>query len=239
MLFKTVGTERAALCALLSIWFCVIISFEYNGNDGICPASAQDHGPVMIVDPGHGGMDGGAVSVTGKKESEINWHIAERLYDLSGFLGIDAVMTRNTYAIDYPEGYATVTARKKWDTRKRTELINSVDNGVLISIHQNYYPSSGPGGAQVLYNAVSGGRVLAEMIRDRFSRFGDFGNRNISAADSGIYIMSHSVRPGVLVECGFLSNPHEAGLLESEEHQIRLAVCIAAAFYDFTGDEMI
>lgn len=238
MIFKRIGADHAALCALLSIWICVIITCVSDERDNRCQVLAEAPRPVMIIDPGHGGLDGGAVSLTGKKESELNWQIAERLHDLAGFLGVGTLMTRNAYEIEYPAGSASISQRKKWDTRKRVALINSVSAGVLISIHQNYYPSSGPHGTQVLYNAVQGGRAMAKMIQDRFSVIADTGGRNAAAADNSIYIMSHAVCPAVLVECGFLSNPREAELLESEEYQMRLAVGIAAAFYDYTGDEL-
>ena len=230
--------DMAALCALLSIWICVIISGIDKERGAALPASTYGGRPVLVIDPGHGGMDGGAVSVTGKKESELNWQIAGRLYDLAGFLGIGAVMTRSTEEIDYPGELRTISARKKWDTRRRAELADSVTSGVLVSIHQNFYPASGPHGSQVLYNTVACSRSLAAAAQKRLSMMlGETSSRGAAAADKSIYVLSHISCPGILIECGFISNPREARMLESEEYQIRLAAAIAAAFYDYTGDD--
>ena len=110
-------------------------------------------GPAVVVDEGfegvgglaeggHGGEDGGAVSVTGKKESEINLEIGLRCEELAAFFGIETVMTRDSELIEYPAELSTTHSRKVWDQKSRVSLINSTENAVLVSIHQNYFTES-------------------------------------------------------------------------------------------------
>lgn len=227
-----------ALCALLSIWIYVIITCNTAGAADAAPVSAGIKKPVMIIDPGHGGMDGGAVSVTGTHESDINWEIAERTGDLAAFVGVRAILTRDEADIAYPAEEKTISARKKWDTRNRVELINSVDNGVLVSIHQNFFPSAKPRGSQVIYGAGESSLRLALRMQTGLSRISEPGRDRLPVkAGKEIYIMTHVTCPSVLVECGFLSNPEEARRLETAEYQKKLSAVIVAVFYGFLGDE--
>ena len=237
-MFKLQKGERWALCALLSIWICVIIPHSIPADGQTIAAEAGARRPVLILDPGHGGTDGGAVSVTGQRESAINWQITRRAYDLALFLGIDAVMTRGTEEIDYPPELASISARKKWDTRERVRIVNGIGSGVLVSIHQNCYPGSAPRGAQVLYRDDETSRTLAQMLqRELSAAIPGTDKRTASKAGKDIYLMSHVENPAVLVESGFLSNNAEALLLESLAHQKKIAMIITGVYYVFTGDE--
>ena len=190
--------------------------------------------PTLILDPGHGGEDGGAVSVTGKKESGINLEIALRCRDLASFLGYSAVMTRESENIDYPPDLTSTRARKVWDQKSRVQLINSASDGLLISIHQNKYTSPGPKGAQVFYNEGAG--ELAEAVQKSVLRYiNDDTKRTARPVSKDIYIMNEVSCPALLVECGFLSNPEEAARLESQEHQKKLALIIIGQVKAFYG----
>ena len=145
-LYRSVRAEDAALFTLSFLWICVIIQCVFLSGTDTRSVSAQAAGspPVLILDPGHGGADGGAVAPDGTAESALNLSVALRVRDLCAFLGVDTVMTRDTEEITYPSEAKTIAAMKKWDTRRRVEIAESVDSPVFLSIHQNIDPSSGP-----------------------------------------------------------------------------------------------
>lgn len=233
---KTDYAGLAALCALLTIWICAIILPKENEPD-IFSATTLEHNPeaVLIIDPGHGGLDGGASTAGGIPESQINWSISLRLRDLSFFLGMPVTMTRDKEEIEYPPELTTIAARKRWETRARVEKINGCPGGMLLSIHQNFYPAAGPWGAQVLYSADERSRPWGELTQESLRVCLTPENRRVAVpASREIYIMNHVHRPAILVECGFLSNSREAALLLSDGYQIRLAAVLAESFLRFT-----
>ena len=200
------------------------------------PASGEGAGtaplrPTLIVDPGHGGEDGGAVAPDGTAEAELNLRISKKLELIAAFFGVDVVMTRSGSDIAYPEGAKTVKSRKTADQRSRVELINSRPGAVLISVHQNKYTSSAPRGAQVFYAKTDGSRELAEKAQELLSALPEGGSDRTAMPVSGdVYIMKNVSCTAVLAECGFLSNPGELALLKSDTHQTRLASALAAAY---------
>ena len=112
---------------------------------------------VYIIDAGHGGEDGGAVSASGVTESTLNLEIAQRLNDVLSFLGKDTVMTRPGEKAVYSAGASTLREKKRSDLQNRVEMVNGYDGAVLLSIHQNSLPSvPSVHGAQTFYNTVSG-----------------------------------------------------------------------------------
>lgn len=189
------------------------------------PAISELSDRILIIDAGHGGADGGAVSVTGKCESEINLEIAKRIKLLAEFIGYKPVMTRETEEIIYPAEADTIRKKKVADTRARVELVNSCKNGFLLSIHQNKYTSASPSGAQVFYKGDC--EELAKAVQSDFTRYvNSDSKRTAKPVASDIYLFSKSECSGVLVECGFLSNPAEADKLETVEHQKLLSTII-------------
>ena len=189
---------------------------------------------TLVIDAGHGGADGGASTDSGVCESTINLEIAQKLEAIACLLGVDTVMTRETDEIAYPESADTIAKKKVFDQKSRVKLINGVDNAVLISIHQNKYPDPGPSGAQALYGKVSGSMEFGELMHQNLTDCLCPGNRRVAAPISDdIYLMRSVECPSVLVECGFLSNPDEASLLQTKDYQIKLAVVLAASFIQF------
>ena len=127
--------------------------------------------PVLIIDPGHGGEDGGAVANDGTVESGINLSVALMVEDLARLAGWDTVMTRREDISIHDEGSETIREKKNSDLRNRVALCNSVEGGILISIHQNSLPSvPSVHGAQVFYNGVGDSEFLAQAIQDELNR---------------------------------------------------------------------
>ena len=234
---KTDRDGLIVLCALLTIWICAII-LPKNEN-GVPQETLARHSsrPVLILDAGHGGLDGGALTADGVPESRFNLDIARRIRDLGAFLGVSTAMTRNRDDLDYPPELTSIAACKRWDTRRRVEQIDSFENAVLMSIHQNYYPAPRPSGPQVLYASGESSRRFGEQTQALLMQYLTPECRRVAMPVSDdVYIMNHVRCPAILVECGFLSNPREAELLGQESYQIRLAMVLADSFLSFTEE---
>lgn len=184
--------------------------------------------PSVIVDPGHGGEDGGALAPCGVKESDINLELSLRLRDLLRFLGFPVVMTRETdISIHSPEA-VTASEKKVSDLRNRVRLAGETPNALLISIHQNMFSESKYKGAQVFYASSAGSQALAERIQSILDTRVDPDNRRRAKECLNAYLLKHVNCTAVLVECGFLSNPEEERKLQTEEYQKLLAAAISA-----------
>ncbi len=224
-----------SVIAVLSVLAVYLLIWVFT-NDGIPVYGEKIYESsrcrcTLILDAGHGGADGGAVSVTGSKESEINLAIAEKAEQFAALYGIDTVMTRRTENIEYPADADTIRKKKAYDQHSRVELINSIPDAVLISIHQNTYTTSVPSGAQVYYADTSGSQTLGEYIHGELIKNVNSGNRETAKKiPDTIYLMNSIDCPAVLVECGFLSNSDEAMLLENDTYQTKLAAVIIGAF---------
>ena len=190
---------------------------------------------VLIIDAGHGGEDGGAVSADGLKESDVNLAIALRLDQLLGLCGIPTRLTRDSDDIAYPDSAVTTRQRKRADQEYRAALIRSTELGVLLSIHQNKYTSSGPKGAQVFYGSVSGSKAFAKEMQEKLAFLcGD--RRKAAPVSEEIYLMRQAACPAILVECGFLSNPEELSELKTDEYRTKLALALTAGCIGHYGE---
>lgn len=187
---------------------------------------------TIIVDAGHGGIDGGATSCTGVLESKINLEIALCLNDLLTLLGHDTQMIRTTDTSVYTEG-KTIAAQKVSDLKERVRVVQETENAILISIHQNTFSDSRYGGAQVFYGAGEGSNVLARGLQTLFAETVNPGSNRKSKPASGVYLLENIDKTGILIECGFLSNPKEEALLRSKVYQQQLCMVIASALSDF------
>lgn len=184
----------------------------------------------IVIDPGHGGIDGGTTSVTGVLERDLNLQIGKRLEKLLLLLGQKPAMTRTTGDSVATEG-DTIREQKRSDLRNRLELINGSVNTILISIHQNHYPDARYAGPQVFYAADEQSRSFAQALQQSFNAA--MGTQRECKKSEGVYLMNHLQCPGVLVECGFLSNYDEEAKLCSPEHQKKLCCIMAAALMEY------
>ena len=189
--------------------------------------------PVVVIDAGHGGEDGGAVSVSGVKESDLNLQISLRLNDLCTLLGIRTNLLRSEDTALYQAGAETLSQKKVSDLRHRVELINETAGGLLVSIHQNSYPESKYYGAQVFYAETEGSQELAELLQQKIGESLDTSNRRTCKKSQTVYLMEHVKCPAILLECGFLTNATEEGKLRSAEYQKQIACTVISALTEY------
>lgn len=189
-------------------------------------ASPVERKVTVVIDAGHGGVDGGATSCTGILESQLNLEIALRLDDLMHLLGMKTKMIRKTDISVYTKG-DTIAAKKISDLKKRVELVNEEENALLISLHQNYFSDDRYHGAQVFYAPVTGSEAYAQALQKALVQTINQGSKRQCKKAAGIYLMQHITFPGALIECGFISNPAEEAMLRDEEYQKKLCCVIA------------
>ena len=181
----------------------------------------------IVIDPGHGGEDGGATSCTGRMESEYNLAISRRLDDLMHLLGYQTRMTRTSDVSIYTTG-DTIARKKISDLKERVRIVNETSNALLISIHQNQFSDSRYSGAQVFYAKTDGSKELGQRLQTYLVSALNPGSHRKSKPISSVYLMEKIRCPGILVECGFLSNPQEEARLRDSNYQKKLCCVIAA-----------
>ena len=194
------------------------------------PVLAADQTPCRIViDPGHGGEDGGATGVAGTRESDLNLAVSLRLRALLRLFGHEPVMVRTTDTAVYSAGAGTISEKKVSDIHNRVRLVNDTPGALLVSIHQNFFTQGQYSGAQVFYADDAYSRELAQQLQAQLRASLDPGNRREAKGAAGtVYLMNHIQTPGILVECGFLSNAAEEARLNTPAYQTRLAMTMAA-----------
>ena len=221
------------LAALVASALC----FHKSDAETVPAFSADRARETVIIDAGHGGADGGAVSASGVIESELNLQIAKKACSLLCFFGQNAVMTRTGEDGLYDPDSTTIRQKKVADTRNRVKFINSYDPAVLISIHQNILPNAPKvHGAQVFYNTQPHAAELANSVQSALNLSINLDNEKAETAIAKtIYIMSHVNCDAVLVECGFLSNEAETERLQESEYQRKLAAAIVCGYLNDKG----
>lgn len=189
---------------------------------------------VFILDPGHGGEDGGAMAEDGTLEKNLNLEIAAVMQDLADFLGYPAVMTRSEDEMLY-DRYGDLTdydgKKKTYDLRNRLRFAEESGGAVFCSIHMNKFPSAACKGLQVYYSPnAPESRSYAALVQSYARTFLDSTNhRETKKADSAIYLLHRIEMPAVLVECGFLSNPEECAMLNTAAYRQKTAAVLTAA----------
>ena len=189
----------------------------------------------IVIDAGHGGVDGGATSCTGKLESSFNLEITLRLNDLFHLLGYETRMIRTTDSSVYTSG-ETIAQKKVSDLKERVRLINETENPVVLSIHQNNFSESKYSGAQVFYSPAGESEALAKALQTAFVSTVNPGSNRQCKKSQGVYLMDHINCTGVLIECGFLSNVPEEAKLRTTEYQKQLCCVIAATTGTFLSN---
>ena len=222
------------LCCIVCL--CVVL-FSYAGSYAVTVLSENTETSsscAVVIDAGHGGEDGGALSPCGIPESQYNLNIALRLERLFHLMGVPTIMIRTEDVSVYTEG-KTLAERKRSDLKERARIANS-QNSILLSIHQNNFPDGRYSGAQVFYSKTAGSKDLAESLQSSFVQtLNKTSNRKSKQAD-GIYLMEHVKNPAVLIECGFLSNVQEEVLLRTPEYQKKLSAVIVVTVKNYMDE---
>ncbi len=189
----------------------------------------------VILDPGHGGEDGGASSAAGLVEKDVNLSIAFLLRDMLEANGIEVILTREDDRLLYDRSVDFQGRKKKLDFAARLRIMEENPDAVLVSIHMNSFSDPRYSGLQVWYSENhSESPSLADLIQGNAKALLQPDNdRKTKAAGSTILLLDKAKQPAVLVECGFLSNPAEAARLESTEYRQSVAFVIFTSLTEF------
>lgn len=214
------------LCALL-VLYLVSNTIAKPLEQSLLVASKQElKGLVIVVDAGHGGKDNGA-SVGDVIEDEINLAVALELKELLELAGAQVILTRKE---DNDLAAKEAINRKKEDLQKRVELIEKEDVALFVSIHMNKYGNTQVSGAQVFYRVNDDvSKLLANLLQEEFKELKSSKKVKIG----NYYILNNSTKPGVLIECGFMSHPEELELLQQKEYQIKISNAIYRGIASF------
>lgn len=228
---------------LLAIGFCcLVIGMAVKGIHRVelvelVSATQPELRPVVIIDPGHGGMDGGAQS-NGIVEKGINLAIAQNLRDLLSVQGFHVIMTREDDRSIHDEGITQIARQKRSDLHNRLAIMEDHPEAIFISIHQNQFPQPSCQGAQIFYsqNRLES-QKLAQAIQESFQRnLQPENSRQIKPAQNNLFLLYEAKIPAVMAECGFLSNPQESQKLAETEYQEQVAFTIFDGLMDFLVD---
>lgn len=220
------------ICFFAIVGFCVLTLLVVLAigkvQSTLAAANAASVAKTIIIDPGHGGLDGGAIGYGGVVEKNINLAVSLKLRSLFEVSGYRVIMTREDDRSIYDEDSDTVREKKTTDIHNRSKLLEQNPDALFVSIHQNKFEQSQYSGTQVFYSSNNEqSKLLAQSIQtDVRNLLQKDNDRQIKPAGKNLYILYHAKTPAVMVECGFLSNPQEAALLQDSKYQDKMAFAI-------------
>lgn len=214
------------ICIALAVAFTFGICFFALNR-----TAAETRRMTIVIDAGHGGIDGGVVGIrTGQKESDINLSISRILQEKLEEAGFSVVQTRKTEAGLYG---TAVAGYKKRDMKKRAEIIQETAPAVVVSVHQNFYSLRSRRGAQVFFKEKSApSKNLAFQIQAALNAMPECA-RKLDPLAGDYFILNCSDIPSVIVECGFLSNEEDEALLVTTAYQTKIAETITQGIIAF------
>ncbi len=226
--------NNAKIEKIMSVIMLVAVTFIACNMETVVKKKPQEttavesNGCSVVIDPGHGGKDPGKVGVSGALEKEINLSISAKLKEILEDRGYKVVMTR-TADTNLGEGKFT----KIGDLNKRCEIINNTyaqnNKCIMISVHQNSFTQRSVHGAQCFfYQRSEQSMRLATICQNQLNLQINQSQKKEKANDS-YYMLINSKCPGIIVECGFLSNADEEQKLQSDEYQKEFAGVLAEA----------
>ncbi len=230
------------VCLVLGLSLCcVAVAYGVKKVELTAPASAtpKNDMPIIVIDSGHGGMDGGCSDADGVPEKNINLNIALTLRDMLVSSGYTVEMTRETDTSIHDKGIEGIANQKSSDMDNRLELFNKYDNAVCISIHQNQFTDSKYKGAQMFYSLTHpDSERLAGILQNNFKNYiQPYNDREIKQCGEELFLCYFSENPTVMVECGFMSNEEESELLKTEEYQNKTAFTIYSSLVQYLGEK--
>lgn len=237
MRFFVVRLRTLLLCCAL----LVLVALSLLLNDRLtktASVSLSSQLPLVILDAGHGGEDGGALAPDGTNEKDLNLSLTLKLNESLQKLGFRTLLTREKDELHYPADALAIRQKKVSDLRYRLELTEKNPDSVFLSIHMNQFSVSRYYGAQVFYSGNHPqSAMLAQAIQDSIvKRTQPENKRQIKQSGQEIYLLHQTHVPAVMVECGFLSNPQELEKLKDDHYQQQLASAIAEGLLNFLNN---
>ena len=202
----------------------LLASFYLLSKEAADVVTKTDISRRIVIDAGHGGDDPGVIGIGGLKEKEINLQIASKLKAALEKKGYQVYMTRENDMGLYEEEDRNEKAK---DMQNRIAFIKEKEPVLTLSIHQNSYPESSIKGPQVFYYADSAqGALLAKYIQEQLNTHLEVSRPRTAKGNTSYYLLKRSSGVLNIVECGFLTNPQEAELLQQEEYQKKIAEAV-------------
>jgi len=237
-LYLVILVKKALLLVIAGLLFiggtAIIIKMRSEKSAKAVMLMSATVEPILIIDPGHGGLDGGAVAADGSIESEFNLDVALKMREAAHLFGIVPILTRYSEELPYPEDCTTVRAKKIWDQKQRVSLVNDTENAVLISVHQNMHTSHKSCGIEVLYANTPDSDIFGKLTQNNLTTQLDPDNHRVAAPiPDTIYLMNRIQCPAILVECGFLSNESELKQLKSDFYRTELALALLVSYLQY------
>ena len=209
---------------LLSVILLILPSLLFINNNSVVNSISSN---VIFIDPGHGGKDNGT-SYEDVLEDELNLKISTMLYEMILDDGGICYLTRNN---DYDLSYAYSKNHKLDDLNKRIKYIDSFNTSLFVSIHLNYYPNDSVNGIQVFYQKHSeNSKSLANVLQETLN---SINNKNKKCKVGNYYLLDNSNTTGVIIECGFLSNPQDRKKLLDDRYLNDLAKLIKKGINEY------
>lgn len=233
-------TVQAGICVGILLLVTALVPGYSKIVERVQTVMASD---ILLIDPGHGGIDGGAESSRGVSEKAINLAVAQEVKALAEQAGWQVVMTREGDGGLYEEGSGSIRSMKTQDLKARRELIRKTQPQLAVSIHLNSFKEDpSVKGAQVFFPG-SGGKeetlkkseALAKILQKQVAASVESSSERIAMSKSDVFLFKEVTCPIAIIECGFLSNPQEAELLQNSQYQKKLAVGIFKGITEFTG----
>ncbi len=227
---KTLSFSVTAFMFLALVGMMLVPAFHSESV-----SATADEFPIIIVDAGHGGEDGGTQAADGTLEKDINLELSLKINSILHDKGIRTVMIREEDCMIYDDSATSQREKKVSDIHNRLKVVEDNGNCILLSIHQNYFTDSKYSGTQVFYSKNnSDSKLLAEEIQKNVVfRLQPDNTRQIKESGTNIYLLYHAMVPSVMVECGFMSNKAEAEKLKSEEYQTKMAQAIVEGLLNY------
>jgi N-acetylmuramoyl-L-alanine amidase len=217
----------------IHITLTLIFLWNFYGGMKVFATPTEIDSKLILIDAGHGGMDGGAVSRRGTIEKHINLSISLKVRDKLKNLGYEVIMTRDEDKGLYTQ-HKDVNRMKREDLNNRCKLKRDSNCDLFISLHQNYFNQSDCHGSQVWYSRNDESKRFAHIIQENLKK--DLGNNSREekeAKDAYKILRCYTNIPSVIVECGFLTNPIEEEKLIAEEYQDAIAKSIVKSIEEY------
>lgn len=230
MIFLKKSLIALFLSILIIISSLLICEIQFTSSNSI----SNETLPVIIIDAGHGGEDGGAVGVDGTYEKDINLRISLKVNEILSIFGYETHLIRTTDSSVHTTGNS-IRERKVSDIHNRADTMNLYENCIYLSIHQNKYGDSRIWGAQTFYSAnCEESKEIAQFIQNAIkSQLQPENKRQVKKSGTDIYVLYNATKPAVMVECGFVSNQNELNNLKDSTYQNNMALSITTGIINY------